>query len=107
MATDVIQQFIDSLIAEAKLDGGEEERLQEYRERVSSVLNEYLGVEMVKWLDPKDTATLLDSIAEEQEPTPEELRAFLSEKVEHFEDKLAIALLAFRQDFLEDLQAIQ
>jgi len=107
MTTDTIGQFIGLLIEEAGLDGGDEERLQEYRERVTALVNQHLGIEMMKWLSSEDTEALLDSIDREVEPTSEEFHQFFSDHVEHFEDKVVTALLQFKQNFSEVLASVE
>ncbi len=107
MATDIIQQFVDSLISEAGLGGGDEGRLQEYRERVMSLVNQFLGIEMMKWLSPRDTEELVDKIGQDIEPTSKEFYEFFSERIDHLDDKIVTALMSFKQDFIENLESVE
>lgn len=101
-----MDQFVNSLMKEAKLDTLPEEFQISLRDQLTTQAYRRIGAAILKELNEKDSdafLALVDLTKPEDVDQPK-LNAFLSEKITDFEAKVSTALESLAGEFLTNMQ---
>lgn len=101
MSTNPIDQFVDQLLERAGLSNTTPEKLEEYRINMLKLVQQKLGIEMMKML-PEAAADEFVSLAE-KDASSEELFLFFQKNIPDFENKVQDVLKRFELDFEHSL----
>lgn len=101
MQNDLIQMFVDDLVAQSGFSNLDPEKSADYKEKLSALVSKKLGIEMMKELREEDMEEYLDLV--EKGAEPEKMYNFFHDKIANLDEKVTEILKKFREQFLEDL----
>lgn len=102
MSPNPIDQFVDRLIEQAGLSDTSEEKKQEYHQNILGLVQQKLGMELMKILPPDSVDEFI--ALSEKESSPEVMQDFFKKNISDFEIKVEDMLKGFEQDFVHILK---
>lgn len=102
---ELIIQFVDQLIKDARLDAMDPNFLTDYKEELIMTLMQRVGLEVLNKLNNEEREEAANFM--ETNPTREEIDAFYRKKSPHLEELTKEVMEAFRTDFLKKAQTFK
>lgn len=96
-----LEQFIDQIITEQKLDDMPADFLAEYKMRLIEEAQKRMGVVAVSKLSPEQIEELNKKV-EETNNDPETIKNYLESHIANFDKIMSEALLEFKQEVLRN-----
>jgi uncharacterized protein YdiU (UPF0061 family) len=105
MEKDLIAQFVENLIKQAGLDSVPENFRAEYTEKIAMEAQKRVGLIALKELDKE----ALDEFADlmKDQPDTKEMNIFFAEHIPNLEDKVAVGLREFAEEFLTSAEKLK
>jgi len=100
MPTEAIDQFIDTLLREAKLDALPDDYKAQYRERLYDQIVNRIGIIAMQNLDETGAAEFGDLMKSGVKPNSEEAQNFFVQKIPDFEEKIRQGMEEFARQFI-------
>ena len=100
MPQDAIDQFIDTLLREAKLDILPEDYKKQYRERLYDQIVSRVGLIAMKNLDDQGVKEFGQMLQDGLKPDSDEAREFFVQKIPDFEEKIRLGMVEFAEQFI-------
>lgn len=100
MVNDIILNFVDELLQEAGFSGSLEKHM-EYKENILGLVQQRLGVEIMKLMSPEQLNAYLDLV--ESKPNAEQLNDFFQKNIPELDQKVQTILAGFKKDFVSIL----
>lgn len=102
----IIQQYLESILTEAGLDGMPEGFKQEYFEKLEEEITKRLGVVALRAMDDQTLDQFDALISEHPELPAEKVISFYQEHIPNFIDKVQNALMDFKTEFVNRAKAM-
>lgn len=102
MSEQIIDTFINKLMEQADLNDVPEDKREEYRQNIQGLIQQKLGMELMKKL-PETAVDEFLRMIEKDTPT-EKVSSFLQEKIPNFNEEVANVLQGFEKDFAFTLE---
>jgi len=101
-----MDQFVNSLMKEAKLDTLPEEFQTNLRDQLATQAYRRIGAAILKELNEADGEAFLAMVdfSQPQQVDQSKLNAFLAEKIDGFDVKVSTALESLATEFLKNMQ---
>ncbi|MFW0838096.1 MAG: DUF5663 domain-containing protein [Candidatus Komeilibacteria bacterium] len=103
---DIIKKFTENLVERLHLDKLPSDMRQRYIEKMSAQAQQRVGL-MVMGKLSEDDLDAYESMVVSDKPQPNELLAFLQEKIPNFEKEVEKTLQIFAEEAAEDFISIQ
>ena len=100
MPTEAIDQFIDTLLREAKLDVLPDDYKEQYRERLYDQIVSRIGIIAMQNLDEKGAADFSQMLENGVKPGSKEAQDFFTERIPDFGEKIRLGMVEFAQQFI-------
>ena len=102
MPSNPIDQFVDKLIEQAGLGDVAEDKKEEYRQNILTLVQQKLGIELMKIL-PEQAVDEFIALTEKNTPA-DKLQYFFKKNIPDFDTKVQSALDSFEADFVNVLK---
>lgn len=100
MPTEAIDQFIDALLKEAKLDILPDDYKEQYRERLFDQIVSRIGIIAMQNLDEAGAAEFAKLMESGVKPNSEEAQNFFVQKIPDFGEKIRQGMVDFGRQFI-------